>query len=51
MVKLGGIEPPSESVLMQNSPGADGYSVSLREPPKECNAFFPRLLKEDFPFP
>jgi len=25
MVELGGIEPPSESVLTQTSPGADGY--------------------------
>ena len=25
LVELGGVEPPSESVLTQNSPGADGY--------------------------
>ena len=34
VVELGGVEPPSESVLTQISPGADGYFGQL---PKELN--------------
>lgn len=29
MVEMGGVEPPSESVLTGTSPGADGYFDSL----------------------
>lgn len=29
MVEMGGVEPPSESVLTGSSPGADGYLHSL----------------------
>ena len=29
MVEMGGVEPPSESVLTGTSPGADGYLHSL----------------------
>ena len=29
MVEMGGVEPPSESVLTGTSPGADGYLYSL----------------------
>ena len=29
MVEMGGVEPPSESTLTGNSPGADGYLSSL----------------------
>lgn len=29
MVEMGGIEPPSESILEETSPGADGRLLSL----------------------
>ena len=37
VVEPGGVEPPSESVLTQNSPGADGYFGQL---PKELGPVF-----------
>jgi len=37
VVELGGVEPPSESALTQNSPGADGYFELPRFPHRSAS--------------